>query len=499
MSGATIQFNEIPSTTRVPGAYIEIDSSSANQQTAQNARVLVVGQRRSTGSVAALVPTLVTSYQQAIDNFGVGSMLAVMLKSVLANNNNVNEIWAIALDDESGGTAAAGSIVINSAATAAGTIYLYLGGELVTVSVASGDTIPTIQAAIVAAINANTELPVTAVAVNDDDDDTITVTFRHKGLVGNKFDMRANYRGALAGEVYPAGVTLTFTQLTSGATDPDVADAYAALPDETFDYVILPYIGSANLDATDTEMDDRWLGTRMLEGHAFVADKGSVSTIGTLGNGRNNQHMSLFDAGTNSPTPPYIWVSALGAAVAREVTTRDPAVPFNGVQLEGILPPPATDRRTQSERNTLLFDGVATHKINSDGKVYVERLTTTYQKNSEDITDWTYLDANTPFTLSYLRQSLRSRLSTKFARFKLADDGTQTVGQTTTTPSGIKAEIVAWALEMASLGLIEDVQNFISTIEVVRDESDTSRVNVLIRPDLVNQLQVTAIQVKFSL
>lgn len=492
-----IQFTQVPSNIRVPGSYIEINSSQASQSTGENQRILVIGQRRSTGNVAQLVPTLVTSYSQAIANFGAGSMLAGMFKTIFDNNPDT-EKWAIALDDVVGGTAAAGSITVVVSGSQAGTIYLYIAGVLVPVSVAAGDTDETISAAIVAAINANTELPVTA-TVDGTDAEKANLVYRHKGAVGNKVDIRTNYRGALAGEVLPTGVTLTIVQLTGGATDPDLDDAFAVMPDEVYDYIVVPYIGSANLNFADTEMNSRWSATRMLEGHVFVSDKGSVGTMSTLGNGRNNQHMTLFDAGNNSPTPPYLWASAVGAQVARYAAL-DPAAPFNQIELIGILPPPQANRRTQSERNTLLYDGVATHNVGQDGKVYIERLTTTYQLSGVGLADNTYLDANTVFTLARLRQTLKARMASRFPRFKLADNGANTTaGGSTITPSGIKAEIVALALEWANNGWIENLQAFVSSLVVERDVSDPTRVNCILQPNLVNQLQIFAAQIQFTL
>lgn len=488
-----IQFQDIPSDIRVPGAYIEINPTQASASTGVNQRILVIGQRRSAGSVTALTPTLVTSYNQAVANFGVGSMLAGMFKT-LFDNNSTTEKWAIALDDVGGGTAAHGTITVTAASSLSGTIYLYLGGKLITVSVAAGDDDNAIATAIAAAINADTELPVTATVASE----VVTVTYKHKGTVGNKYNMQANFAGALAGEIYPGGVSLAFVQLASGATDPDVATAFAVLPDEVFDYMLMPYIASAALNATDTELDNRWGPTRMLEGHMFVADKGSVSTIGTLGNGRNNEHVTLFDAANDSLEPPYIWASALVGQVAK-ASALDPARPFTDIELIGITAPPAASRRTQSERNTLLYDGVATHRIGTDGKVYIERLTTTYQLNSASLTDPTYLDANTVFTLARLRQTSRAMISNRFARAKIADNGTQTqTGSSTVTPNAIKAEFAALGGLWAANAWIENLPDFITNIIVERNESDPTRVDVVLKPNLVNQLQIIAAQIQFT-
>ena len=493
----SIQFAEIPANQRVPGTYVEINSANASTDTSENQRIMVIAQRKSSGAISALTPTLISSYDQAVAAFGASSMLANMFKT-LFNNNSTTEKWAIALDDVGGGTAATGSITVTVTTAQAGTISLYMGGVLVAVAVAAGDSDDDIAAAIIAAINANTELPVTAV-VDGSDANKVNLAFDHKGLVGNKYDIRYNYAGPSAGEVLPTGVSLSITQLSGGATDPDLDDAFAVMPDEIFHYIAHPYIATANLNFCDTEMDSRWDALRMLDGHVFVSDKGSVGTISTLGNTRNSPHMTLFDAGNNSPTPPYIWVAAVVGRVAFQASS-DPALPFNGLVLTDVLAPPQANRRTSSERNTLLYDGVATHLVGNDGKVYIERLTTTYQTSGVGLADNTYLDANTPFTLSFLKQDLKAHLNSRFPRFKLADDGANTsAGSNVITPSGIKAEIVAKAQEWEADGLIENIAAFIATAVVERDSNDPTRVNVSIAPNLVNQLQIIAVKINFTL
>jgi Mu-like prophage tail sheath protein gpL len=495
----TISFNEVPSNVRVPGAYVEIDVSRANNTAQVDNRMLVIGQRLSTGTVSANVPTLITSYAQAVTSFGQGSMLANMFKTIF-DNNSFTEKWCVAIDDDAAGVAAVGTITITGAATESGTISLYLGGVLVSVSVAKGDVMTAVATAVAAAINANVDLPVTATVINDEVDNIVEVTYRHKGLVGNKFDMRLNYRGVLAGEKTPAGLILDIVQMgtaTAGTTDPDLSNAIAALPDEIFNHWVVPYISSGVLDDLDTEMDSRWSPTRMLEGHVITADKGTVSALSTLGNSRNNQHMTIFDAANNSPTPPYLWAAAVCAKIAYYASI-DPARPFNTLELVGVLAEPLQDRRTIAENNTLLYDGIATHSASHSGKVTIQRLVTTYQLNSLDVADAAYLDANTLYTLSYYRQSLRARITSRFPRHKLADDGTRFgAGQAIVTPKIIKAEIVALAKEWEEKGLIEDMDQFKADLIVERNADDRNRVDAMLPTNLVNQFHIFAAQISF--
>lgn len=489
-----INFQQIPVNLRVPGTYVEVTNILAQSGLAQlNTRILIIGQRLSTGTVLEGVPTLITSKQDGATFFGRGSMLAGMINTVF-DNNPYTEKWAVALNDNGAGVAATGTATVTGPATASGTINLYIGGVRVQCLVTSGDVQNTIATNLAAAINANLDLPVTAsVATN-----VVTITARNKGLVGNTIDLRLNYRGAAGGESMPSGVAVALVQMSGGTANPLLATAIAALPDEIYNFWVQPYIDTTNLLALTTELDSRWSPLRQLDGHAVTAANGSVSTLSTLGNGENSQHLSILDAGFNSPTPPYIWASALIGQVAFSATN-DPALPFNTLPLLDVLPSPAEDRRTISQRNTLLYDGIATHKV-QHGTVVIERLITTYQVNTDGQADASYLDANILFNLSYLKQTYVARMSDRFARCKLAADGVRVnPGQALATPKAIKGEIIALYQEWLAIALVQNISNFSSLLTVEIDSVDPTRVNVLMPPILVSGLQIIATQLAFLL
>ena len=91
-----ISLDNIPTTIRVPLAYVEFNNENAVSGTAANPyRLLVLGQKTSAGTHPALSPVLVTSADQAAKLFGVGSMLHAMLAAVKKANGYV-ETWALA-------------------------------------------------------------------------------------------------------------------------------------------------------------------------------------------------------------------------------------------------------------------------------------------------------------------------------------------------------------------------------------------------------------------
>jgi phage tail sheath gpL-like len=446
-----------------------------------------------TGTVPEGVPVLVASKAQAVNFFGRGSLLATMFDT-LFDNNAYTEKWAVALDDNPAGVSAVGMITVTGNATVSGMVNLYLGGVLVQATLAAGDTASTIVAAIRLAINARGDLPVTATA----SDNTVRLLYRHKGLVGNYYDLRLNYRGVNGGEITPSGIKIELTPFVGGTANPDIATAIAALPEEIYDYWLIPYRDAAILDKIDTEMNSRNGGIRMLEGYTFAAAADTVGNLVTLGTGRNNQYFTLFDAGHNSPTPSYLTASALCGQVAF-AAANDPARPFNTLKLVGVLAAPPEDRRSFTELNTLLYSGIATHKVASDGSVQVGRAISTYQKNPSGQVDASWLDANVALTLAYLRQTFRNRMTSKYARHKLADDGTRFgAGQAIVTPNVLMGEAIAIYGEWVELGLVQDMDTFKAETIFERNKNDRTRVDCMLAINLVGQFHILATQLAFK-
>ncbi len=487
-----ISFNAIPIDIRTPGQYIEFDNSRALRGLPAVAhRILVIGNKLAAGIAATGVPTQILSTAQADTAFGRGSQLAEMLRALKAVNRTT-ECVAIALDDLPAGVAALGAVAIGGTATANGTLALYIGGQRVSVGVAAGAAANTIATSVAAAINAIDTLAVTA-AVDGVDENKVNLTARHAGLFGNDIDLRVNYQ---LDDALPAGVTATFTAMASGAGNPDIAAAIAAMADTQYHTVISGYTDATNLAALETELARRWGPLVQQEGQAFAAAGGSFGTLTTLGESRNSPHLSIVGAG-KSPSPPWAWAAVLGAIDALEP---DPARPRQTLALSGLLPPAPADRFDRDGRDLLLQSGIATTVTDSGGVVRIERLITTYQESPGGEADTSYLDIETMRTLAYLRATLRARIALRYPRHKLADDGTLFApGQAVATPKLIRAEILHLFREWEAAGLVENFEQFDDELIVERNASDPNRVDALLPPDTVNQLRVFAGLIQFRL
>lgn len=484
-----ISFNQIPVSLRVPGAYVEFDSSRAGGGLpAMPNRVLVIGQMLAAGTAPALVPQRVFNSAQAEQLFGKASILARTCRA-FKNSDPSSECWAVGVADLPAGTAATGTITVTGPATAAGTIALMIAGQPVPVAVASAATANTIAAAIGAAVNAAATLPVTAAV----EAAVVTLTARHKGTAGNDIDIRHSY---YQGEALPGGVALAIVAMATGAGDPDYNAVWDAIGDGDYRTFILAHHSAPVLASIEAELADRMGPLRMLESFCWSAKRGDLAALVAFGPTRNSEFVS--DIGTGlSPTPPWEWAGNYGA-VGGYYSAIDPARPLQTLRLDGVLPPAENARFGRSDREALLGVGIATYTVDAGGNVNIERTVTSYQKDAFGQPADSFLDAEPMLILSYLRFSWRARVFAKFPRHKAADDGTRFgAGQKVVTPSILGAEYLAWFRECEEAGLVENVDQFKADLIVERDAGDPNRFNCLVPPDLINQLRVIAAQFQF--
>jgi phage tail sheath gpL-like len=491
----TIPFKQIPQNIRVPLFYAELDNSHANTAQA-NQRALIIGQITSTGIVTPNVPIISSGVSDAAVQGGVNSMLALMTAAYRANDT-FGEVWYLPLSDAAGAVAATGSISFTAAPTANGTISLYIAGQLVTVPVTSTMTTANIATAVSNAINLIPAMPVTASVTTS----TVTLTADNKGLAGNDIDVRVNYQGTAGGESTPTGLTFTITAMASGATNPTLTTALGNLLDMPFDFIVCPYTDTTSLDALKGFLNDttgRWSWQQQVYGHVFTANRGTFASQTTLGLARNNQHETIMGF-NDSPTPNWQWAAALAGAAAVSLRA-DPATPLQTVVLNGVLAPPLQSRFNLSSRNTLLYDGISTFTVAQDGTVAIENLITTYQTNSFGAPDNSYLEVETMFTLMFVLRDMMTMVTSKYARVKLAADGTRFApGSNIVTPSIIKADIIAEYQTLEYNGYVQNSKAFAQGLIVAQNSSNPNRIDVLWPGTLIDQLRIFALLAQFRL
>lgn len=501
----TIGFESIQSDIRTPLCQIEINNTGAvtGTPTPLN-KVLVIGQRDDTGTADSGTLYNVFSPAMAQGLFGRSSMLAAELTAFKNLNSNA-DVWAIGLDDDAAGAKAVGGLAITGTASASGTLSVMIGGVRIRQGVLAGDTAADISTALIDSINASLDVPVIASAYvppapaelqADPVTPTVTLTARHAGECGNDIDVRFNF---YTGEQFPAGIAGDVVAMTGGTANPDLGAVIAAMGDTWWNYVINPYTDQANLDQLAAELVKRWGPDKMIDGMCFMAYRGTMADASTFGTTRNDFLFSTI--GTNiAPEPPYLWAASIGAVCIGSLTI-DPARPMQTLAVSGLKAPKESDRWPREDRETLLHDGISTYTVNGD-TVQIERMITMYRNDSYGNPDRSYLNVNTPMTLSYIRYATRTDIEQKFPRCKLADDNTAiAAGQAIVTPSIIRDELVALANELGPEGLclIEDVDAFAASLKVERNSEDKDRIDVYSDPNLVNQFRVYAQAINFIL
>lgn len=488
----TISFSQISLSSRLPGFEVEFDNSHAVKGLVLDAtRVVMFAQKLATGTAPANTATRVLSADHGTTLGGRGSMLAAMARAFRAAAPGM-DLWVVALDDNPAGVKATASVTITGPATTASTRALWIGGTRVQWAVALGATAAQVATNLAAAINANLDLAFTA-AVDGGTPSKVTLTARHKGEAFNGVDVRLGY---YQGDTPDDGLTIAVTGFTGGAGNPDLVAGMTALGDVQYHHAVMPYTDGANLAAVVSEFTDRWSAGQQIEGQVWCAHAGDHAALTTLGNSLNGFCLSIMPC-YGSPTPAYVWAAVYGAVAASAIDI-DPARPLQTLHLKGVLAPAEKDRFDKLERNLLLWDGIATFVVDQAGRCLIERAVTTYQVNDWGLPDPSYLDVETPATLSVLRRTWRARQAQKFPRHKLADDGTNFgAGQAIVTPSILKAENIALARDWEERGWVENVDAYKAALVVERNKDDQCRADHLLQPDLVNQYRKGAALIQF--
>lgn len=486
----------VPANIIIPFMGIDFDSSRASPGPALvPVNMLVIGQRLSTGTVAAETAFLATTAEEVALKGGRGSMLHRMAIKAFLNNTTV-PITFIGLDDAATATAATHAFTISGTATAVGEYVRYVAGERIAVSVAVGDTATDVGDAWAAACNLKTNLQVTAANAAG----TVTLTCRNAGLTAAAdLDTRLNYN---SGEQLPAGIADTDTiTVTPGTVDPDITDALAVVGDSWYNVIAQPWTDATNMGILQTFLDAQNGVMVMKDSMSYQAKRDTLAnmiTWGTTVATYNNEWCSSLPAYKRMEST-YELAAGVAGAVAVSVQD-DPAVPLHRIQLVGFSVQHPDDRWTPTERNSLALAGVAT--FTDERGVQTESMVTMYLQNSAGGADTAYQQQNTLFQLSAARYRFRNQILLKYPRAKLADSADNLgPGQQIMTPDIGKAEAVTWFKQGQRDGLFDSssaaLTQFMDEVQVTRDATNLNRLNWSLPPDMMNQFIVGSATIQF--
>lgn len=467
MASPNISFDKIPASIRKPGKYLEFNTRLAVRTLPANEqKVLLIGQRLAEGSVPALTPILVFSDAEAEGYFGAGSMLHAMVRAAIVAYPYV-ELTCLAVDDAAAGVKAAGGVALTGPASGSGVATLRVGNDLVQVAIESGDTAAEIASALVDQAGEQTDLPVVITAALG----ALTITAKHKGTLGNLI--------GLAFSCTAPGVAGTVTAMTTGQTDPALADALAAVAGAGHTVIVTPYADATSLATLRTHLDFTGGPLEQRGAVGVYATAGTLAAATTLAGQVNHGRISGALL-RGAKTTPWKIAAAYGAVLASE---EDPARPLNTLVLTGIDAPEVADRLTRTEQEVLLHNGVTPLEAGPDGtSVQIVRAITTYTVDPQGVQDVSLLDITTIRTLDYVRKAVRTRIALRFPREKLSSR----------TPAKVRSEILDVLAQLEALEIVEEVEANKPGVLVERDAQDVNRLDAKIPTDIVNGLHVFA-------
>ena len=498
-----ITFDQIPSANewQVPGTYVEVNPNyTQSGLVAYPAKLLIIGQMVVSGAEAGTAapngPIPLDSGAQARALFGLGTIAAQMADYFIQANPYL-AVDIIGVPGAGGAVKATGGVTIGGAATAAGTLALYLQGVRVPVPVNSGDAAATVASNALATINALAgedlaDLCVTAAAGGAG---VVALTAIHGGTLGNTLDIRINYQ---AGESTPAGLTVTIAPMTGGATDPSIATALSMVATSFYSDIVMCWVDANNVALLEAALVTRYNAMTKLDSHAYgVLDMTygqALSNQATL----NCQYRSVM-AVQNAPQPAWMWAASL-AGVASFSLADDPSLQLRNLALPGILAPAPGDRFPDTERNLLLESGISTFKVEVDGTVVLEKVVTEYTTSAAGVPDTAYHDIMAPKVASRIRYDWIGYIDLLYPQNKLADDGTVAAeyGPTIVTPNRLKAHWASRSLLYERYGWIENSQATAAQSSFQRDLTDRNRVNSRMQYQRIGNLMVLAASLEFQ-
>jgi phage tail sheath gpL-like len=205
---------DVPSSYMIPGVYVALDLSGngASLNSAEK-RALIVGYKLASGSKPKNTPVRVIGQSQANAFAGRGSDAA---RHFAAFQSQIGagqvDTWMLLLEEPTGGTAATRLVkIVGATAAVQDAVNFRICGYTGSVLIAAGDTPTIVAAALADEINAIADIPVTASPAAD----TVTLTYRHKGVVGNDLPLLFEIPGDSTLKVSCG--TLTYATNVTGA------------------------------------------------------------------------------------------------------------------------------------------------------------------------------------------------------------------------------------------------------------------------------------------
>lgn len=472
MASENIPFNNVPSTIRKPGNYSEFNFSAAIRNLpANNPKIAILAQKTASGSATADKPIKILSQEDGVLYGGQGSIADLTISSLLKVNPNLS-VDLVPIDD-AGGSPSVGTITVANVPTSTGTLRIWIGNVLVEVTVTSGDAVNDIAAAIDTAIQAKEHLmPVTSGVSTA----VVTLTARNDGLLGNNIAISYEAINILT-------TTFVVVQPVSGATDPSITNALAAIFPKKYDYILCTLNDATNLGLLKAHLVSVSSALEKRRGMGIYGWNQAQATVETLaGTTMNYERLSVGSVTYDKTTSQghSLDYEIAGAYCAANASVNDPALPRNGVVLTGIAPPSIDNRYSRSEQESMLYNGVTPLDVNFNEEVNIVRAITNYTTSSAGYPDPARLDITTILSMDFGAFAIEFRQAETFQQAK----------KTKKSKDKVETQILDVMRQLEDLEIWHNIDEYGPQVMVEDDLQDFARVNTSIPTPVVLGLHV---------
>ena len=345
-------------------------------------------------SVVDEIAKQIFSAEDCGDQTGFGFPLHRLAVQAFAGGQGI-PVYMCPQAEAGAATAATGEVdFVGTTGVLAGTLHMYLGGVYTPVAVTAAMSIEELTDACVAAITAKKELAVSGAkhAVTFE----LDLTSKSKGTFGNFVSIAFNLE---VGQELPTGVAAAVTDMTGGATDPDITDALDGLGtgddanEEFFTDVvqgygmvaavmnkILTYVGSGD---TKTGLYAKTVSRpfRVLTGDTVAGSAGLTAAL-VISDARLIDRANGVISVPDSESHPSE-IAALTIGHMARINQNRAAQHYVDIALEGIWPGTQANRWTSDydNRDIAVKGGISPTRVKS-GVVYLQNVVSYYRPAS---------------------------------------------------------------------------------------------------------------------
>jgi phage tail sheath gpL-like len=449
---------EIVTSDKTPRVAIAFDrTSGVKQQASTTKEILIVGQMLAAGTQPVNTPIQLLRETDSEGYFGIGSPIDIAAKAAFLANPNII-LSAVGIADA--GTKATATITIAGGnATNSGEQWFYIMGRKVVLAMVTGDT-PTIQAtALAAAINARTDLPVTATSAVG----VVTLTAKVGGTICNTITLRSfTPLGFVPGSTYTLSGAFMGTAV-AGVGTVSTTNATAACSTHRY-HLIVPCFDDQTTEQAmrdyATAEGQAELGAGELVITAQVAALSAHTTQALAVNGLRNTHYSIN--GSES------WFVEIAAAMAGVMASESVATrPYNTLPLPGIKAPPIALRWLRTETRSLIDNGCTPLTAGTDDIVRIMRAVSTNVTNVAGNKDYSVLDITKVQAFDDIRDNATLMLNTNYPRARWADSDPDGLLPTdVATPQKVTGDFLDVLRNAQARGIVQQVEQYKSQIVV---------------------------------